>query len=59
VHGGSISVAETWVAGPGVSKNARWDPAELGEVIPALVAEARANSDMAGQPRNENSRQGL
>lgn len=59
VHGGSISVAETWVAGPGVSKNARWDPAELGEVIPALVAEARPNSDMAGNPRHANSRLGL
>ncbi|EME21233.1 SDR family oxidoreductase [Rhodococcus triatomae] len=52
VHGGSISVAETWVAGPGVSKDARWDPAELGEVIPALVAQARPNSTMAGTPRS-------
>ncbi|OYD61416.1 SDR family oxidoreductase [Rhodococcus sp. OK302] len=51
VHGGSISVAETWVAGPGVSKDARWEPAELTEVIPDLLARARPNSTMAGTPR--------
>src|ERR1700683_2639505 len=27
VQGGNISVAEGWVAGPGASKGARWDPA--------------------------------
>ena len=51
VKGGSLSVAETWVAGPGVSREARWDPAELGEVIPGLLAEARPNSDGSGKPR--------
>lgn len=51
VKGGRISVAETWVAGPGIEKSERWDPAELGEVIPALVAQARPNSDGAGSPR--------
>ena len=34
VHGGHISVAEGWVAGPAADKDDRWDPAELGEVIP-------------------------
>lgn len=27
-----------------------WDPNELGEMIPGLVAEARPNANMAGQP---------
>ncbi|WP_032368316.1 SDR family oxidoreductase [Rhodococcoides fascians] len=52
VKGGRISVAETWVAGPAEEKESRWDPAELGEVIPRLVAEARPNSDGAGNPRS-------
>jgi NAD(P)-dependent dehydrogenase (short-subunit alcohol dehydrogenase family) len=51
VKGGSISVAEGWVAGPGVSRDSRWDPAELGEVIPSLLAQARPNSDGSGKPR--------
>ncbi|MEU5846621.1 SDR family oxidoreductase [Saccharopolyspora shandongensis] len=44
VRGGSISVAEGWIAGPGVDKGERWDPAELDDVIPGLVAEARENA---------------
>ena len=51
VKGGSISVAETWVAGPGVEKEARWEADELGEVIPGLLAKARPNSDGSGRPR--------
>jgi NAD(P)-dependent dehydrogenase (short-subunit alcohol dehydrogenase family) len=50
VRGGRISVAEGWSRGPGVSQERRWDPAELGEVIPALVADARPNSTMTGAP---------
>ena len=52
VKGGLISVAETWVAGPTVEKPGRWDPAELGAVIPDLVAKARPNSDGSGSPRS-------
>jgi NAD(P)-dependent dehydrogenase (short-subunit alcohol dehydrogenase family) len=52
VKAGRISVAETWVSGPAVEKEARWDPAELGEVIPSLVAMARPNSDGSGAPRS-------
>jgi len=48
VKGGYISVAEGWVAGPAEDKGARWDPAELGSVVPQLVAEARRNSDTSG-----------
>jgi NAD(P)-dependent dehydrogenase (short-subunit alcohol dehydrogenase family) len=49
VGGGRISVAESWVAGPGVDKGDRWDPAELGGVVPKLVAESAGPSTMAGQ----------
>jgi NAD(P)-dependent dehydrogenase (short-subunit alcohol dehydrogenase family) len=43
VRGGMISVAEGWRAGPGIDKHARWEPAELDDVIPALVGRARPN----------------
>jgi NAD(P)-dependent dehydrogenase (short-subunit alcohol dehydrogenase family) len=49
VKGGYVSVAEGWVAGPAEDKGARWEPGELGEVIPRLVAAARPNSDTSGQ----------
>ena len=49
VAGGRISVAEGWSAGPGADKGARWEPAELGSVIPDLVAEAAPNAGMGGQ----------
>jgi NAD(P)-dependent dehydrogenase (short-subunit alcohol dehydrogenase family) len=48
VKGGYVSVAEGWVAGPAEDKGARWEPGELGEVIPRLVAAARKNSDTSG-----------
>ncbi|MET7772580.1 SDR family oxidoreductase [Nocardia sp. NPDC005366] len=51
VKGGSISVAETWQAGPGAEQLERWDPATLGETVPRLVAQARPNSDGSGKPR--------
>ncbi|MFD1541450.1 SDR family oxidoreductase [Nonomuraea guangzhouensis] len=44
VRAGVISVAEGWHAGPGVDKAGRWDPAELGAVIPALVDKAAPNA---------------
>jgi NAD(P)-dependent dehydrogenase (short-subunit alcohol dehydrogenase family) len=50
VRGGRISVAEGWHAGPTVDQNDRWDPAELGKVIPGLVAQAQPNANMAGVP---------
>jgi NAD(P)-dependent dehydrogenase (short-subunit alcohol dehydrogenase family) len=48
VAGGRISVAEGWHAGPGVDKGDRWDPAELGKVVPDLVAKAAPNATMGG-----------
>jgi NAD(P)-dependent dehydrogenase (short-subunit alcohol dehydrogenase family) len=49
VKGGYVSVAEGWVAGPAEDKGARWEPGELGEVVPRLVAQARRNSNTLGQ----------
>ncbi|MGH9301562.1 MAG: SDR family NAD(P)-dependent oxidoreductase [Acidimicrobiales bacterium] len=49
VRGGHISVAEGWVAGPAVDKGARWDPEELGAVIPDLVSRAAPNANMQGE----------
>jgi NAD(P)-dependent dehydrogenase (short-subunit alcohol dehydrogenase family) len=40
VSGGRVAVAEGWRPGPSQDKGDRWDPAELGDVIPKLVAEA-------------------
>lgn len=49
VRGGHVSVAEGWHAGPGADKDGRWDPAELGSVVPDLVAKAAPNANMRGQ----------
>ncbi len=49
VHGGHISVAEGWVAGPGADKADRWETEELGGVIPDLVARAAPNANMLGR----------
>jgi NAD(P)-dependent dehydrogenase (short-subunit alcohol dehydrogenase family) len=43
VAGGTISVAEGWDPGPAVDKGDRWDPAELGAIIPGLVEKAAPN----------------
>ena len=51
VNGGAISVVETWVKGPTAQQDARWDVAALTDVVPDLVARARPNSQMNGQPR--------
>jgi NAD(P)-dependent dehydrogenase (short-subunit alcohol dehydrogenase family) len=49
IFGGHISVAEGWVDGPAADKDDRWDSAELGGVIPDLVAKAAPNADMYGR----------
>ena len=46
VHGGTVSVAEGWRRGPTKVKDGRWDPAELGAVVPGLVDQAAPNSTM-------------
>jgi NAD(P)-dependent dehydrogenase (short-subunit alcohol dehydrogenase family) len=48
VHGGRISVLEGWHEGPTVDRGARWDPAELTDVVPDLVRRAVPNVDLRG-----------
>ena len=48
VDGDRISVAEGWQRGPTAEKGDRWDPAELGGVVPDLVKNARPNAGMMG-----------
>jgi NAD(P)-dependent dehydrogenase (short-subunit alcohol dehydrogenase family) len=40
IGGGKLSVCDGWRTGPTRDKGARWEPAELGPVIEALVEEA-------------------
>jgi NAD(P)-dependent dehydrogenase (short-subunit alcohol dehydrogenase family) len=40
VEGGVVSVADGWQHGPRVDKGDRWSPAELGEVVRSLLAQA-------------------
>ncbi len=40
LEGGQLSVADGWHHGPSRVKDDRWDPAELGPVVRALVGEA-------------------
>lgn len=43
VNGGNISCMEGWEQGPRASKDDRWDPTELSDVIPGLVEQAAEN----------------
>jgi NAD(P)-dependent dehydrogenase (short-subunit alcohol dehydrogenase family) len=49
IGGGRLSVAEGWVAGPGVERDGLFETEELGEIVPGLVAKAAANADMRGR----------
>jgi NAD(P)-dependent dehydrogenase (short-subunit alcohol dehydrogenase family) len=40
LSGGMVSVADGWQPGPAKDKGARWDPAELGDVVRSLIAAA-------------------
>lgn len=40
VEGGKIGVADGWQHGPTLDKGARWDPAQIGEAVRALVSDA-------------------
>jgi NAD(P)-dependent dehydrogenase (short-subunit alcohol dehydrogenase family) len=46
--GGQISLADGWRLGPMRDKGARWDPAELGDVVDALIASAVAPQPVYG-----------
>ncbi|HKA85439.1 MAG TPA: SDR family oxidoreductase [Acidimicrobiales bacterium] len=41
VGGGRIGVARGWQRGPMIDKGARWEPEELSEIVPSLLAEAQ------------------
>jgi NAD(P)-dependent dehydrogenase (short-subunit alcohol dehydrogenase family) len=47
VAGGRIAVAEGWRRGPTAQHDDRWDPAELGKIVPDLVNQAAPKSTMA------------
>ncbi len=49
VGGGRITVLEGWNEGPVADKGARWEAAELGDVVPDLVKRAAPNADMRGR----------
>ncbi len=40
VAGGTISVADGWRTGPAIDRGARWDPAEVGAAVGALLKQA-------------------
>lgn len=48
VEGGKIGVADGWQHGPTVDRGARWDPAEIGEAVATLIAEAPAPTPVYG-----------
>jgi NAD(P)-dependent dehydrogenase (short-subunit alcohol dehydrogenase family) len=49
VWGPRIWVAEGWVYGPGETSDEVWDPGNLGEVLPGLVAKAAPNATLFGE----------
>ena len=48
VEGGVIGVADGWHSGPRVDKGARWHPAEVGEAVADLLAQAPPPSPVYG-----------
>lgn len=55
VNGGLISCMEGWEGGPKARKDDRWDPAELTDVIPGLVAQAKENVMTRGRRAGQSS----
>jgi hypothetical protein len=48
VEGGSIGVATAWRHGPSVDRGARWEAAEVGPAVDALLAKAPAPEPVYG-----------
>jgi len=48
VEGGKLSVADGWQHGPEIDKGARWDPADVGDAIRGLLAQAPAPTPVYG-----------
>jgi NAD(P)-dependent dehydrogenase (short-subunit alcohol dehydrogenase family) len=46
--GGRLSVAQGWMPGPDIDKQARWDPAEVGPAVRDLVGRAAAPQPVYG-----------
>jgi len=46
VSGGTVTVGEGWERGPSVTKDGRWDPGALVDVVPGLVEQAAPNQQM-------------
>ena len=47
-RGGELSIAEGWHTGRITDKGARWEPAELTEVVNRLIAEGRPAQPVYG-----------
>ena len=52
VRGGQINVAEGWRQGPGHSRNAPFEVAELNEVLPSIIAAATPQANAYGEPKH-------
>lgn len=48
IEGGSVSVADGWQHGPGVTKNGRWGVAEIGAAVRDVIARAPAPAPVYG-----------
>jgi NAD(P)-dependent dehydrogenase (short-subunit alcohol dehydrogenase family) len=48
VEGGQVAVADGWHHGKPIDKGARWEPAELTEVVQSLIADAPAPDPVYG-----------
>jgi NAD(P)-dependent dehydrogenase (short-subunit alcohol dehydrogenase family) len=48
VEGGMISVADGWQHGPTVERNGRWAPADVGDAVRTLLAQAPAPAPVYG-----------
>jgi NAD(P)-dependent dehydrogenase (short-subunit alcohol dehydrogenase family) len=51
VVGGRVGIMENWHEGAYADKGARWEPGELGAVVPDLLAQATPDSVLPGRPR--------
>lgn len=52
VEGGVLGIADGWQHGPRVDNGDRWQPEELDEVVPRLIAEAPAPAPVYGADRD-------
>ena len=48
LEGGKIGIAQGWMHGPTIDKGAKWDPAEVGDAVDKLLAEAVAPTPVYG-----------